>query len=101
MQPENWQKVKEILDEVLELETSERPDFLDKSDIDSEIRAEVESLLAVENESENLMNLSAVEFSKDFFDEDESVNPLIGQNIGVYQIIREIGDEWRRYSFRV
>ena len=91
MQPENWKKVKEILDEVLELETSKRQDFLNKSNIDSEIRAEIESLLGFEEQSENLMNLSAVEFSKDFFDEDESVNPLIGQKIGVYQIVREIG----------
>ena len=35
------------------------------------------------------MNLSAVEFSKDFFDETES--SLIGQRIGVYRIVCELG----------
>lgn len=89
MQSENWKKVKVLLDEVLELEVSERRNFLEKSGASAEIRAEVESLLAFENESEDLMRLSAVEFSKDFFDESE--NALLGKNIGVYRIIGELG----------
>ena len=90
MQAENWKKVKQLLDEVLSLETSERQRALQNSEISPEIRAEVESLLAFENESEDLMRLSAIEFSKDFFDEDDK-NPLIGQNIGAYKIVRELG----------
>ena len=89
MQSENWKKVKELLDEVLQIETSERQNFLKNSGVKAEIRAEVESLLAFESESEDLMRLSAVEFSKDFFDGDE--NPLIGQQIGVYKIVGELG----------
>ena len=90
MQAENWKKVKQLLDEVLSLETSERQRALQNSEISPEIRAEVESLLAFENESEDLMRLSAVEFSKDFFDEDDK-NSLIGQNIGAYKIVHELG----------
>ena len=89
MQAENWKKVKEILAEVLALEFSRRQNYLEKAEIASEIRQEVESLLAVEEESASLMNLSAVEFSKDFFDGAEDA--LIGQQIGVYQIVRELG----------
>lgn len=91
MQPENWKKVKELLEEVLEIETSKRRIFLDKANVSDEIRAEVESLLAFENESEDLMRLSAVEFSKDFFGEDEISNVLIGQQIGNYKIADELG----------
>ena len=66
MQAENWKIVKDRLNEVLELKTSERQNFL--NELDDKIRAEVESLLGFESESEDLMRLSAVEFSKDFFD---------------------------------
>ena len=80
MQADNWKKIKEILQEVLKIEPERRLDFLEKSGLSGEIRAEVESLLAFEEASEDLMNLSAVEFSRDFFDEDE--NDLIGAHIG-------------------
>ncbi len=89
MQAENWKKIKHLLDEVLQIETSERQNYLENADVSGEVRAEVESLLAFEGESEDLMHLSAVEFSKDFFDGDE--NALIGQQIGIYKIIGELG----------
>ncbi|HRH42590.1 MAG TPA: protein kinase [Pyrinomonadaceae bacterium] len=91
MQTNSWEKVKNLLDQVLELEISQRQDFLANCGESAEVRAEVESLISFENEAENLMNLSAVEFSKDFFAEEENPNSLIGQNIGVYRIIRELG----------
>jgi len=91
MQSENWKKVKELLDEVLSLEAPERKNFLDNTKVSAEIRAEVESLLAFETESEDLMRLSAVEFSKDFFEGENAQNPLVGQQIGNYKIIRELG----------
>lgn len=88
MQAENWKKIKQVLNDALELETSERKIYLNK--FDDEIRAEVESLLAFEEESEDAMRLTAVEFSKEFFDEEDS-SPLIGQQIGNYKIVRELG----------
>lgn len=91
MQNNDWEKVKDLLDEVLQVEASERQHFLNKSNHQTKIRVEVESLIAFENEAENLMNLSAIEFSKDFFEEDDSSETLIGQQIGVYRIVREIG----------
>ncbi len=92
MQTEKWKKVKELLAEVLPLEASERENFLDNSGINGETRAEVESLLVFEEESEDLMKLSAVEFSKDFFDTEEAAEDvLIGQKFGAYKIVRELG----------
>ncbi len=91
MQAENWKQVKEILAEVLSLRFSERQKYLEKAEIEGEIRQEVESLLAVEKEADSLMNMSAVEFSKDFFEGDDAANALIGQQVGVYRIVRELG----------
>ncbi len=89
---ENWQKVKELLNEVLNLDASERENFLNNTEIDNEIREEVKSLLAFEEESEDLINLSAVEFSRGFFDDEKDIeNALIGQTIGAYKIISELG----------
>ena len=90
MEADNWKEVSEILSDCLEIETSERQKYLNELNISSEIRDEVKSLLAFETEAEDLMHLSAVEFSKDFFDEDEK-NVLIGQNFGVYKVVGELG----------
>lgn len=87
----NWEKVKELLDEVLQIEPAKRLTYLRKAEISKEVRAEIESLISFENDAENLMNLSAIEFSKDFFAEEEDSNALVGQQFGVYKIIREIG----------
>lgn len=89
MKVENWKKVKDILHEALAIEPSARQDFFDKSDASGEILEEVISLLAFETEAGDLMNLSAVAFSRDFFDEEQ--NLLIGQNFGVYKVVRELG----------
>lgn len=91
MQPDSWIKVKAVLNDALALATSERQGYLDEQNLDPELRAEVESLLAFETEAENVMKLSAVEFAKDFLDNDGVPNPLIGQQIGNYRILREIG----------
>ena len=91
MKTENWKTVKEILQEVLPLGEAQRQNYLNQSDISPEIRREVESLLSFEEQSADLMNLSAVEFSQDFFDTDDARNSLDGQIIGVYEIVRELG----------
>ena len=92
MKTENWIKVKELLQEVLPLDLPERKNFLENSGVSAEIRREVESLLAFEEESEDLMRLPSFEFSKDFFDADgDGKNRLIGQKIGVYEIVGELG----------
>ena len=92
MKAENWKSIKDVLLQVLNLDASARRGFLDKADISFEIRSEVESLLAFETESEDLMRLSAMEFSKDFFGaERDRKNVLIGQRVGVYEIVGELG----------
>lgn len=90
MRSEDWKKVKEVLADALEVESSGRRAFLDAQGLSPEMRGEVESLLAFESESEDVMRLSAVEFAKDFLD-DGSDATLVGQQLGNYRIIREIG----------
>jgi len=87
MPAENWKQIKEMLGEVLEVETSGRLAFLNESGASAEVRAEVASLIGFEEASADLMQLSAVEFSKDFLDEDN----LNGREVGAYRIIRELG----------
>lgn len=89
MQAENWQQIKELLNEALLLTPSKRKDFLRADGITPEMRAEVESLIGFEDASADLMQLSAVEFSKDFVADD--VESLSGHEIGPYRVIRELG----------
>ena len=92
MKPENWQKVKEILRDTLNVEPQQRQKFLEKAKINGEIRSEVESLLAFEEASADFMSLSIGDFYEDFAEiSEESENLLQGQGIGNYEIVREIG----------
>ena len=91
MQNKNWKKVKEVLDAALDLDAKERRAFLNDGKIAPQIRAEVESLLVFESAAEDSMNFSAIEFSRDFFDANETKNTLIGQTFGVYTVIGELG----------
>ncbi|MGI8544045.1 MAG: protein kinase domain-containing protein [Aridibacter sp.] len=96
MKRENWSEISEILADCLEIETSRRQKYLNSLSIDPEMRAEVDTYLAFEEDAENLMDISAVEFSKDFFDEDfvnneDFTNAVAGQQFGAYKVIGELG----------
>ena len=64
MRTNNWKEVSKVLADCLEIETSQRLKFLEN--IDPEIRAEVESFLAFEEEAENFMSLPAKDFPVGF-----------------------------------
>jgi len=91
MNAEDWIKVKELLDEVLKIDPVERSAYLEKKEIDSEIRAEVESLLSFEGQSRDFMSLDLEEFSKDFVADEVSDDSLVGQRIGIFEITGELG----------
>jgi serine/threonine protein kinase len=95
MKTGDWKKVSKVLSDCLEIEFSERQKYLDELNLGSELRADVETYLAFEENVEGLMDVSAVEFSKDFFEESSSENnsdnAVIGQKFGAYQVIRELG----------
>ncbi|MBK7707376.1 MAG: serine/threonine protein kinase [Acidobacteria bacterium] len=89
MDPEKWNKIKQVVNDALELEPSERLEFLER--FDAEIRAEVESLLAFEDSSRDEFGISAVDLSSGFFADDDSTS-LAGETIGAYRIVSEIGE---------
>lgn len=88
MDAENWLKIKQILDDLLDIRPDRRTAFLDENGVSGDIRTEVESLISFESEAADMMQLWAVEFSKDFIDDDSVLN---GQEVGPYRITRELG----------
>lgn len=92
MKTDNRKKVSEILQNVLDIETSERQNCLDELNLNPDIRREVESLLSFEADAENLIQLSMVKFLKDFLYADKlNEHTLIGKHIGAYKLVRELG----------
>lgn len=91
MNPERWQKIKNILEDALETPTSERSFFLDDScNGDADLRGEVEKLLAFEIPENDPLEQAAfaVVSEESAFNGN---NNLIGKNIGNYKIIGELG----------
>lgn len=90
MESENWKEIKAVLNDALALEPGQRGAFLDSASLTPEVRAEVESLLAFESEGEDVLKFTALDLAKEFV-ADEGVDGNIGQRIGNYRILREIG----------
>ena len=89
---EDRQKIKELFHEALDLASSERADFLDGNCQDSIVRREVENLLRFHDEAGDFIVAPAVIESgavDEIFD-DETEN-RIGEKIGHYEIVWEIG----------
>lgn len=85
MNGENWKKVKDIFNEVVELEPSAKSAYLDSVCTgDSEIRREVEKLLAGDAAGETIPDV----FHSFSFLEPRAV---AGQLIGKYKVLSEIG----------
>jgi serine/threonine protein kinase len=86
MTPEKWQRIDQLFDAALEFEPPNRAAFLAAACAeDTELRREVESLLA------------AIEASGDFIElplmtaADDAAVSLAGQSLGPYRLLREIG----------
>ena len=90
MTPENWKKFKEIFNEAVELSFAERADFLRQkfNGDDSEMRREVEKMLAVSDEETISDSLEKNAF--ELFT-NGSGKAKIPEKIGDYKIIEEIG----------
>lgn len=89
MTPEYWQKVKNILENALEFSGAERSDFLEKScKGDKDLRRDVENLLVFEKPDSDLLEKNVVSF---VFEKHSAGNHQIGQQIGNYKIIGELG----------
>src|SRR5688572_24778792 len=90
MTPEKWRKVEDLLNAALEIEPSNRRGFLDHIGAE-DLRREVESLLASEIGADGFLTCGAIALAADLFDKDEAADALVGQNIGNYKIVGELG----------
>ena len=91
MKPERWQQIDKLLESALEREESERSAFLDEACVgDESLRKEVESLLAADEQAEDLIEAPAVEMVAEGFAEDQ-VGSLEGKQIGSYKILSLLG----------
>lgn len=89
MTPEEWQKVRPILESALELGPDSRRSFLDAACSDSALRREVESLLAAhEQAGPALLNHTPVMGFA--VPEEACVRLLPGRRVGPYEILEEI-----------
>jgi eukaryotic-like serine/threonine-protein kinase len=85
--PERWEQVKEILALALEQTPAERGAFVRQAcGTDSELRAEVESLIAHSSEADSLLEGSPVSNFLSF-----SPDAMVGRKIGAYRATRLIG----------
>jgi len=89
MNPERWQRIKQLLDEAIALEDAERGPYLDRAcAADFELRSEVESLLSShEQAGTGFLNSPAINLKP----EAQSAPVRAGRHIGVYRIVEEIG----------
>src|SRR5215831_3736719 len=87
MNPERWQQVRELLDRALAVQDSERVTFLDQACAgDSELRAEVESLL------DSHQRAGSVFLKKPAFDiKGPTPANRVGRRVGVYRLIEQVG----------
>jgi serine/threonine protein kinase/tetratricopeptide (TPR) repeat protein len=90
MDVERWQKVNEIFHSALQQTAERRRGFLMQACAnDTELLAEVESLLFSYEESSSFIQGSAFDHAVDVLAQSDTPQP--GQRIGCYKIIREIG----------
>lgn len=88
----NWKDIKALLEDALELDPRSREDFLNRQAISAATRAELESLLALEDVADDIFDSSALELSKSFFLAPENGSfGLEGQKIGPYKVVSELG----------
>jgi tetratricopeptide (TPR) repeat protein len=92
MTPEEWSKIKEVLQTALELDPRLRVQFLDSACAESDpIRGEVESLLQSYEQDEAFLELPAAIDAAELVANTASA-AWIGRRLGSYQLLEEIGE---------
>jgi serine/threonine protein kinase/Tol biopolymer transport system component len=90
MNPERWQQIEKLYNSALELDPSQREEFLEKAcPTDESIRKEVRRLLKHQNEAEGFIESPAMEVLIGTEAKDSS--SLLGRKLGSYRITSEIG----------
>ncbi len=87
MTPDRWQRVKELFDQAAAVDPSDRAAFLDLVCEDSELKAEVASLLASDDQDVTLLERPVGEILGEIL----PAGPATGRRFGPYRTVREIG----------
>jgi non-specific serine/threonine protein kinase/serine/threonine-protein kinase len=87
----NWERVKELFSAALERDAADRAAFLDEAcAADTELRAEIDSLLAAHDTTGDFIEKPAVRHALDLTPQEETPN-WIGRRVGDYRIVEEVG----------
>lgn len=89
MTPEEWQRIRPILESALELEPAKRPGFLDGACQDAALRHEVESLIASSDEGGASL-LETPPVPNPALEQELQLRLRAGTRVGAYQIVKEI-----------
>lgn len=91
MTPERWQQIEEVFHQAVEIVPTERASFLDQVCRDDlELRREVESLLAEEQEHQETLLSTAIMAAAQSFSRGRP-DELVGRRIGQYRVTGIIG----------
>ena len=98
MTPEQWQRVRPILECALELEPESRPSYVDSAcDGDEELRVEILSLLSEPKQSDSFLREPALNMVRRHMAQDQAELDkaeelaLVGQQISHYRILNKLG----------
>ncbi|HEY6924620.1 MAG TPA: serine/threonine-protein kinase [Steroidobacteraceae bacterium] len=89
--PDRWQRIKDVFAAAIELEAGDRAAFLDETCAgDAELLDEVQSLLTAHSNSGDFIERSALEETFGF-EPGLLLHSWIGRRVGAYRIVAEIG----------
>src|SRR5580693_2867550 len=92
MTPEEWLKIKKVLQAALEIEPGGRRDFLDSACADQiSVRCEVESLLLAHEEDQSFLEQPAAVEAADLLSHSAPA-AIVGRRLGPYELLEEIGE---------
>jgi eukaryotic-like serine/threonine-protein kinase len=87
-----WEKIEEGVAVASEMPLAARPAWLAEfCGDDSELRSEIESLLAFESEAESFLEKSADSYAARILPLEDATTSVAGKQFGRYRILREIG----------
>jgi eukaryotic-like serine/threonine-protein kinase len=90
MTPEQWQRAKDVFAAASDLEAAARAEYVASIAYDDKlVQSEVLSLLAAPEM--DALERPAVEWARDWWNEQEGVDPWLGERIGAYRINALIG----------
>jgi eukaryotic-like serine/threonine-protein kinase len=86
-----WNEVRDVIDEVLQLPPERRSEYLKVACTKPELRRYVESVILSCEQADGILDGPPLISSINFAEEQDSAPSIIGQRLGSFEIIKEIG----------